>query len=143
MAVNKVTGSYAKVGGLVLAGTQVGVGGQKVVQALQGTIARTDTADKNLFSLPANSTLLAILVDGAVASDAGTTAIVDVGVTGTDTQYVSGLSVKTPGGAELQFPQIANAGNVGTSAVQVVGKYVESGTLSTTGGPWTVTALFI
>lgn len=99
------------------------------------TIARTDTTAKNLFTLPANASIEAVTVSGDTASDAGTTATVSVGVTGTNNKFVNAYSVKTAGQA---MPAADNLGSVGASGIQVTGIYAETGTASTTGGPWTV-----
>lgn len=107
------------------------------------TVARTDTSAKNLFKLPANAILDGLLVSGA-NSDAGTTATLSIGKTGTNTFFVNARDVKAAAsGNGLQLPtQAANMGSVGSAELQVVGIYAETGTASTAGGPWTVTALY-
>lgn len=118
-------------------------GGGIALQMQSNTVARTDTSAKNLFVLPANAILDAILISGP-NSDAGTTATLSVGKTGTNTFFVNARDVKAAAtGNGLQFPtQATNMGSVGTSALQVVGIYAETGGPSTTGGPWTVTAIY-
>lgn len=107
------------------------------------TVARTDTVAKNLFTLPANAIVDAVLISGA-NSDAGTTATLSIGKTGTNTLFVNARDVKAAAtGNGLQFPtQATNMGTVGTAQIQVVGIYAETGGASTTGGPWTVTILY-
>jgi len=103
-----------------------------------GSIARTDTTAKNLFTLPANTVVIGLKLISGVASNATTTATVSVGITGTNTYFISGADVKTAAG-QLSAAAATNVGtNVGTSAVQVVGIYAETGTASTTGGPFLV-----
>lgn len=108
----------------------------------QNTVARTDTTAKNLFSLPANAIVLRVTVSGTVNSNAASTATVSVGKTGTATQFVNALSVAT-NGDKAQTVSISNPGTVGTSPITVIGTYAETGTASTTGGPWTVSMEYI
>jgi len=105
-----------------------------------GTVARTDTSAKNLFKLPANSVITRLWLSGAVASDAGTTATVSVGKTGSATAYVNAHDVKTAATATGQQVPTTTAvlGSVGTATVQVIGTYAETGGASNTGGPWAV-----
>jgi hypothetical protein len=104
------------------------------------TVARTDTTAKNLFLLPAGAIPLDVILTGRTASNAATTATVSVGVTGTATFYVNAADVKGNNG------KISTAGALGLGAVpatlQVIGTYAETGTASSTGGPWTVTMLY-
>jgi hypothetical protein len=113
------------------------------VRIKSATVARTDTSAKNLFKLPANAILDALLISGA-NSDAGTSATLSIGKTGTNTFFVNARDVKAAAtGNGLQVPtQAANMGTVGSAELQVVGIYAESGTASTAGGPWTVTAVY-
>ena len=103
------------------------------------TVARTDTAAKTLFVLPADAHIVRIAYYSPTASNAATTATLSIGKTGTNTHYVNAADVKTAatGAGQVQ----PNAANMGTQsgAITVVGIYAETGTASTTGGPWTVT----
>lgn len=141
---NKLTGAVAVVGGLkTIAEGAVQIGGGDVLQVKTATIARTDTTAKDLFTLPANAIVHALLIYGNTASDAGTTATIDVGKTGTLNHFLDDFDVTATQGAELTLPATAeNLGTVGTSEIQVTGLYAESGTVSTTGGPWSVTLLY-
>ncbi|MDE2100080.1 MAG: hypothetical protein KGL39_22690 [Patescibacteria group bacterium] len=103
------------------------------------TVARTDTTAKTLFTLPAEASIEDITISGDTASDAGTTATVSVGVTGTSNKFVNAQSVKTAG---LAVPAAKSMGNVGSSQITVVGIYAETGTASTTGGPWTIRVFY-
>lgn len=114
--------------------------------AFVGSIARTDTSAKRLFRLPAGSIPVALQYSSPAASDAGTTATISVGQSGgTGTEYLATQDVKTAGtGRGQQFPAGPSAtllGAIQASAVDVTGVYAESGTASTTGGPWVVTIL--
>jgi hypothetical protein len=110
----------------------------KVAVRKVASITRTMTTDTNLFTLPANAVPIGVHLVSNTESNAGTTAVVDVGVTGTDTEYLSGIDVKGQSG-QIACPGATNLGvSVGTSSVQVVGKYAETGTASTAGGPFIV-----
>lgn len=135
MGYNEVTKGIAKVGGLAFGDNSVGLRVQR------GTIARTNTADTTLFTLPANAVVILWAITGATDSNAGTTAVIDVGPSGSDTSYIDAFDVKGSGNGTFT-PSGQVAGSIGSSAVQVVGKYAETGTASTAGGPWTVTALY-
>lgn len=135
MGYNEVTKGRAKVGGLAFSDGSVGL------RAQSGTISRTNTSDTNLFVLPPDATIITLIVSGTVASNAGTSAVIDVGPAGSDTAYLSGFSVVTDGDGTF-IPATQDVVTTGNSAVQVVGKYAETGTASTTGGPWTVTVLY-
>jgi hypothetical protein len=102
------------------------------------TVARTDTTAKNLFMLPAGSVPLAVSIYSPSVSNATTTATVSVGITGTATEFVNAQDVKTAAG-QLPCSEATNLGaSVGTTAVQVIGTYAETGTASSLGGPYTV-----
>lgn len=110
---------------------------------LINTIARTDTSNKTIGVLPANVQIADVTIYFSTASNAGTTATISCGKTGaTPTEYVNAADVKAGailqrGGASATMP-VANYGGVGASAVPVFCKYAETGTASTTGGPFTV-----
>lgn len=102
------------------------------------TVARTDTSAKNLFTLPANAVITSIKIYGTVGSDAGTTATLVVGKTGTANAYMTSHNVKGAAGVGLVVAAETIVGTVGASAVQVTGTYAETGGAATTGGPFTV-----
>lgn len=117
-------------------------GRQKV--SFVGSIARTDTTAKVLFTLPANAIILGFRYSSPAASDAGTTATISVGKSGgTGAEYLATQDVKTVGtGRGQQYPVGPAASllgqSVGSAAVVVTGVYAETGGASTTGGPWVV-----
>ena len=108
----------------------------KVVQ-----VARTDTTAFNAFVLPKGAVIAGAYVMGPSVSDAATTAIIDVGTNpGTADEIVNSFSVKTNG---LGYHAVGSTG--GTSMGQQLtadtlykAMYSETGTASTTGGPWLV-----
>lgn len=104
-------------------------------------VARTDTTAFDAFVLPKGAVVAGAYVMGTVASDAATTAIVDVGTNpGTSDQIVDSFSVKTNG---VGYHAIGAAGGsaIGTQLsadTLYKARYAETGTASTTGGPWLV-----
>jgi len=108
----------------------------KVVQ-----VARTDTTAFEAFILPKGAVVAGAYVMGAVASDAATTAIIDVGTNpGTADEIVDSFSVKTNG---LGYHAIGSAGGSAngsqlTADTLYKARYAETGTASSTGGPWLV-----
>jgi hypothetical protein len=125
-------------------GRMVGADGGDAQLVKSGTVARTDTSAKNLFTLPPNAILDDLVIAGP-NSDAGTSATLSVGKTGTNTFFVNARDVKaaaTGNGLQSATGAANTGGTIGTSPLQVVGIYAESGGASTTGGPWTVTARY-
>lgn len=109
-----------------------------------GSIARTDTSAKVLFTLPAGFIPLTIDVSSVAASDAGSTATISVGKSGgTGAELLATYDVKTAAkGKGSNRPDnsgsAAYGASVGTSPYVVTGVYAETGGASTTGGPWVV-----
>ena len=108
-----------------------------------GTIARTDTTAKILFTLPAGCIPTVIRYTSPAASNAATTAVISVGKSGgSGVEYITTADVKTAAtGAGQVFPNGPAAsllGQVATASQTVTGIYAETGAASNTGGPWTV-----
>ena len=108
-----------------------------------GSLARTDTTAKALFGLPKGAIIAGIYVIGAAASDAGTSAVIEIGSTTTANEYMASYDVKTAATGEGYNP--AGGAAVGsamatalTADVTVYGKYTEAGIASTAGGDWYV-----
>lgn len=108
-----------------------------------GTIARTDTTATVLFGLPKDALIAGIYVIGDAASDAGTSATIGIGSSTSANEYMASYDVKTAATGEGYNP--AGGAAVGTAMVNklsadvsVYGKYAETGTASTAGGPWVV-----
>lgn len=128
----------------------------KAVQTYRGFITRTDTVAKDLFTLPKNSRLLFFLVWGNAASDAATTATIKLGKKGgTGAEFLAAYDVKTAAsgnGMTLPNAQLLMGYNTASPNVDVAkqsvdvtvtGTYAETGTASTTGGPWTIEAFYV
>src|SRR5579885_1847077 len=135
---NQLTGDEAIVGDIkVLTGGQV----QKV---LTGSVARTDTTAKTLGVIPAGATIFGLTINGAAVSNAGTSATVTFGYAGgTGHELPNTFYVKGATGAGQQTPSAATLGTTLSSAQTVTGIYAESGTASTSGGPWQVVVEFV
>lgn len=119
-------------------------GGDAAVFIRHGCINRTDTADKNLFRIPAALVPIAVIVTSPAASNAGSTAAISLGKTGTPTHFVNAFDVKGAGGTGRQFPTAGNLNAaVGANEIQVTGRYAETGTPSTVGGGWNVLVVLV
>ena len=109
-----------------------------VVQSKTGTIARTNTSNTILFTLPANAMIIRTTAIGPV-SDAGTTAVVgvyNIPMGSTSAATVSLADVK----ANAQAAGVVQGIALNRQAVpqQIYGIYSESGGAASTGGPWSV-----
>ena len=106
-------------------------------------IVRTDTTAFVGAWLPKGAVVTGLYVIGHAASDAATTGTISVGTTATSNEIISAYDVKTAATGEGYNP--AGAAAVGTymaskltADTPVYAKYAETGTASTTGGPWFV-----
>lgn len=117
-----------------------GAGG--IVTTYRNTLARTDTSAKTLFTLPANAIPIKLHYFSAAASNAGTSANISVGKSGgTGTEYLNAQDVKTAStGAGYVTPnsQTNMCSSIGTAPLNITGIYAESGTASSSGGPWNI-----
>ena len=116
--------------------------GRSVV-AFTGSVARTDTTAKDLFTLRAGDIPLRVSMFGTAASDASVNARISIGSTGNVAYFAAGLDVKstalTSGGLGQSFPSSATNLMVPLAFdTTVQATYAEAGTASTTGGPWVV-----
>lgn len=105
-------------------------------------IVRTDTTAFNAFVLPKGAVISAVNVMGQTASDAATTATLDVGSNpGTTDQILQDFDVKGATGVGYYAAEAKAGTGVGvqlTADTLMKAKYTETGTASTTGGPWLV-----
>jgi len=106
-------------------------------------IVRTDTTAFVGAWLPKDAVITGMYVVGQAASNAGTTATIDVGTTATANELLASYDVKTAATGEGYNP--AGAAAVGSAFMEkltadtpVYAKYTESGTASSAGGPWFV-----
>ncbi len=110
-------------------------------------ITRTDTTATVKCVLPGDSTVLAMRVYSDTASDAATTATISVGIPGTNTYYLNTVDVKTAAGfatigSKASHMMVLENIPV-TGDIQINGVYAETGTASTTGGPFYVTVEYV
>lgn len=110
-------------------------------------INRTDTASTVKCVIPADATLIAIRAFSPVASNAGTSAVINVGTPASATYFLNGADVKTSAGQLSVGTVTANLFNLENiplgADIQITGQYVETGTVSTTGGPYYVTVEYV
>ena len=120
----------------------------KIVMCKMFQIARTDTTASVKAILPPDATVIDFVVSGA-ASNAATTATVSVGTTSTATEWINALDVKTTGGKMTITSALASSAIPNTEVVPQAGdilvyaKYAETGTASSSGGPYTVRLLYV
>lgn len=113
----------------------------KMIHVKTGTVARTDTTAKTLFGLPKGAVVLFSLVEYQTASDAGTSATVEVGLDADQDALGNGVSVK----AAADRPTLCSGASVGSATSSdgvVTGIYAETGTASNTGGPFNISVFY-
>jgi hypothetical protein len=118
----------------------------KDVQLKQLPVTRTmTTGTDKAFVLPRGAQILGFVLSG-IQSDAGTTATLSIGTTsGTPTEYVNAVSVRTGGSGNGVNLLSGVAGAVGgklTADTTVYVKYAETGGASTVGS-WNLFVLYI
>ena len=117
-----------------------------VVKAFK--VTRSDTASTLKAMLPADASILNIIMTGSVSSDAGTAATVSLVVSDNTGAISTGtaVNVKTSG-ATTQFVQMPNLPNIQpsplTGDLKITATYAETGTPSTTGGDWTFIVTYV
>ena len=120
-----------------------GISGRRAALVASATINRTDTTPKALFTILAGHEAHALIVNGEFGSDAGTSAILDIGLLGgSATTIVNGLSVLGAAGVGQKAPDARHLGQVNANDQTMTGRYTETGAASTTGGPWTVSLIY-
>jgi hypothetical protein len=98
--------------------------------------------------LPADASILTIMMEGGTASNAGTSATVSL-VVSNDTGAIStgtAIDVKTTGATTqiVQMPALPNIQPVPlTGDLKITATYAESGTASTAGGPWVFIVTYV
>lgn len=104
-----------------------------------GSITRSTTSNAALFVLPAGSTILSMRVLGTVVSNASTDARISVGCNTSERVFISEFNVKTNGNLQAYPSSTLLLGTLSDpNPVSVIGRYDETGTASTAGGPWTI-----
>jgi hypothetical protein len=112
------------------------------------TVLRTDTTSTVKAVLPADASVLNIIMAGGTASNAGTTATVTVVISDNSGAISTGtaVDVKTAG-ATTQIVQMPNLPNIQpmplTGDLRISATYAESGTASSAGGPYTFFVTYV
>lgn len=104
----------------------------------KATLNYTDTAAKNLFTLPKNAMVLFFLVDVDTGFNDSGTDLLDLGKTGTATYFADDINVATAGQVMVQQ---TNLGDIGSAVIQVTGTYAGQNS-NATAGQATVTCVF-
>lgn len=112
----------------------------KDVQLKVFQVARTETSSVVKLVLPADATIISVVREAGVASDAATTATVTITAANNGgTVSTKADDVKT-NGATTGFVQMTSLPNVQpvplNGDLTITAVYAETGTASTTGGPW-------
>lgn len=126
---NKLTRGRAIVGNLI------GSAGNPATFTIVNSLARTDTSAKTLGYLPVGAIVVSVEVWTGTLSNAGTSATVSIGKSGTNNYFVNAFDVKGSTVSAQNFPACSNLFSA-IGPLTVVGIYAESGGASTTGGPF-------
>ena len=116
-----------------------------VVKAFK--IARTEIAAVKKLVLPADASILEVIVNGSTASDAATTATVTITAADNTGTISSGAYNVKGSGAVTGFVTMSGLPNLQpsplTGDIVISAVYAETGTASTTGGDWYVTVKYV
>ncbi|MGN6812552.1 MAG: hypothetical protein ACTHMP_16940 [Thermomicrobiales bacterium] len=109
------------------------------------SVTRTMTTATTLFTLPADAQLIGLTINGAAVSNAGTTATLSIGkVGGNGHDYLNGFDVNGATGSGQQVPSAATLPSAALTAdTGITATYAETGTASTSGGPWQVVVEYV
>jgi hypothetical protein len=125
--------------------TNIPVSKDVVVKAI--TVSRSDTTASLKAVLPADASIIGVRFYGSTASDAGTTASVTLTVANNGGTVSSGsYNVKTNGAVtgEVTMSGLPNIQPVPLNGdLTISAQYAETGTASTTGGPWNVLITYV
>lgn len=103
-------------------------------------VTRSDTASALKCVLPGSASIVQVTVYGSVASDAATTATVTLTVTNNSGTVSTGVVDVKANGATTALVQMSNLPNIepipAAGDLKISAVYAETGTASTTGGPW-------
>lgn len=125
-------------------GTDVQNVGSVVMTQAANVVFAADGTTTTIATLPANSQIIEIYVDVTTAFDAGTTNTLDLGDGTTADQFADALALGSVARvlATSDVSQITNLIDIGTSDVQVVATYNQSGSAATAGAA-TVTVVYV
>ena len=116
----------------------------RVCLVASAQVSRADTAPKSLFVIPAGHEAHLLVLHSDVGSNAGGTAVLDVGKLAPlpAILFVTSHSVLGAAGVGQRLPLATKLGVPTQADVEVLARYTETGAASTLGGPWTVTVLY-
>jgi hypothetical protein len=114
----------------------------RICFAVSAPVTRADTTPKALYTIPAGSEAHLMVIHGETGSNASTGAVLDVGRPGAPAAFVNGHSVLGAAGVGQKLPAARKLGVTTPDDVSVTGRYTETGTPSTDGGPWIVTLFY-
>ena len=110
-------------------------------------VSRSDTTATLKVVLPADASIMAVRFYGGTASDAGTSATLTITAANNSGTVSTGTyDVKTNGAitGELTMSNLPNVQPVPlTGDITIKATYAETGTVSTTGGPWNMSVSYI
>lgn len=110
-------------------------------------VNRTDTVATVKCVLPGDATIIDMRVFSPAVSDALTTAVISVGIPGTNTKYLDTVDVKTAAGMIRPTAKLTNIMNLEntpiTGDITINAIYAETGTASTVGGPFYVIVEYV
>lgn len=116
--------------------------GSKQTMGKYFQVVRTDTASTLKAILPAQASIVQVTLYGSVASDAATTATVTLTVANNSGTISTGVVDVKTNGATTAIVQMTNLPNIeplpAAGDLRVTAVYAETGTASTTGGPWKI-----
>lgn len=109
--------------------------------------SRSDTSATLKAILPGDASIVSIVRQGSVASDAGTTATVTIAATNDAGSVSSGTDDVKTSGAVTGFVTMSGTPNLQPMPlrgdIQIKATYAESGTASNTGGPWNYVITYV
>jgi len=116
-----------------------GVPGRRDTHCLVFNIARGEAISTVRATMPKGAMPLYVTINGSTGSNAGTTATLSLGTAANNTYFLNGVSVLGAAGVGQITPtSLTNCGKALTADTVITAGYAESGTVSSTGGPWTI-----
>lgn len=119
----------------------------KDVVAKAFAVTRSDTTTSVKCVLPADATIISFSLYSTAVSNAATTANISVGIPGNATYFINAADVKTAAGRIALTSNLTNMFNLENTPlgadIQLTATYAETGTASTSGGPYYVLVEYV
>src|SRR5687767_823194 len=96
----------------------------RITFAASAQLGREDVAQRLLFTIPAGHEGHLLVVHGETGSNAGTSAVLDIGRLGQPALFVAGHNVLGAAGVGQRAPAARRLGQTAGQAVDVFGRYV-------------------